>query len=90
MEEYIGKTRLEMQSDSLERAKEQYIEVQKIEDDLYMAHNLTKGTQYAIEVIDGKIISCECPHHFYRNVICKHIYATKLQYNIEIDDSLFA
>lgn len=74
---YIKKTIVEMELDSIERASIENLSCEYIEENHYFIHNLDKNTCYEVYKDDNGEYHCNCPHHIYRNVICKHI--VKLQ-----------
>jgi hypothetical protein len=39
---------------------------------------------YNVEVKDGQVSKCSCPHHHFRGVICKHMVKVSMQYNLNI------
>lgn len=73
MGNYIKKTIHQMEMDSHQRAHEESLIVHEINDEFIQVENFVKNTKYYVKKEDGYIIDCDCPHHTYRNVICKHM-----------------
>lgn len=91
---YVKKTKYQMQLDSFDRALEQDIKAINLSEigrssKQIIVQNYDHNTVYEIIIKDNEIISCNCPHHFYRNVICKHMVAVMMQSHIKIAEWLF-
>ncbi len=41
--------------------------------------------EYNVTLENGKAVNCSCPHHQYRNRICKHMENANAQVQIEIE-----
>lgn len=76
---YVRKTPEEMEMDSYNRAYSGLFQIEKESDEEYIVHNLEKGTSYIVTVDGDLVTDCECPHHFYRGVLCKHMIAVSLE-----------
>lgn len=84
---YQRKSISEMNYDSIDRGKMQDIRVEKVDQNLALAYNYEKNTEYEI-TLDGEIVTnCNCPHKKYRNInYCKHMVATALQLKLCLID----
>lgn len=72
---YVKKTYAQMVVDSYHRSKEQDLRVEEIDDSRCMVVNIEEGTLYNVLMSDYSIDDCDCPHHIYRGVPCKHMFA---------------
>lgn len=88
MSAYVRKTFEEMENDSYVRAREQNIIVEKVTDQVAIAVNLDQGTEYDISIENNEVTNCTCPHHHYRGVNCKHMYAASFQLNVPISTDI--
>lgn len=84
MAKYIKKTYNEMECDSLERAETQNLYVEQVTDEECLVHNLDKGTVYNVRIEHDIVSDCDCPHHIYRLVNCKHMYSVSNELQIGI------
>lgn len=49
-----------------------------------VVHN---GVGYVVKTdINGEVAGCTCPHHTYRNVICKHMIKVALKNGLSVAD----
>lgn len=61
------------------------VEIQQIDEATYLVPSQTvKGKFYQVVNV-GEIWECECPDFYYRELICKHIYAVKLWKQIRVE-----
>lgn len=81
---YIKKTIAQMEDDSYQRALSEHFEIDKINNEEFNIYNLDNRTGYIVSLLDDLIIDCTCPHHRYRNVVCKHQIAVASEYNLLI------
>ena len=52
----------------------------------YLVLNTNNKNIYQVTVENDKVISCECPHHIYRNCICKHMFYVCKTFGYEVDE----
>ncbi len=81
---YTRKSKYQMYIDSFDRAAEQNISTEKISNELFIVYNHDHNSNYIVNVENGEIMSCECPHHFYRGVVCKHMVVVMQRFDIPI------
>lgn len=75
MSNYIKKTYAQMVVDSYHRAQDQDLRIEEIDDDHCLVVNVLERTVYNVGMSDVRIDDCDCPHHVYRGVPCKHMFA---------------
>jgi len=52
----------------------------------YIVSNIANNQSYEILINDDEeIISCSCPHHYYRGVICKHMIHAAIEKELSIN-----
>lgn len=83
---YVRMTKNEMESLGYERATIQDLRVKKISDNNYEVYNAEKGIIYNIEVKDEYVHNCNCPHHCYRRVVCKHMFVVAIDFKLKIEN----
>ena len=81
---YIRKTIHQMEMDSFQRAHEEPLIVHEINDRFIEVENFAKDTKYFVKKEGNYIADCDCPHHVYRGVICKHMVAASEETNIPL------
>lgn len=74
MGQYIKKTFSQMVVDSYQRAQCQDLRVEEISDDKCLVVNVDNNTMYNVWMDADYVTFCDCPHHTYRNVPCKHMF----------------
>lgn len=70
---------------SIERAKEEemtLVENHGVKQEGYTV--IHDGRAYQIKVEEDEIVNCNCPHHYHRGVICKHMIKVSLIKNLDI------
>jgi hypothetical protein len=50
----------------------------------YVIINDDNQNAYNVTVEGSKVIKCDCPHHTYRNSVCKHMIKIAMEKNLEI------
>lgn len=70
---YVKKTHSQMIADSFIRAEVENFEIEVIYDTEVIIRNIDKNTIYKLFIEGDYIINCDCPHHIFRGIICKHI-----------------
>lgn len=74
MSKYIKKTYSQMVIDSYNRSMEEDLRIEEIDETHCMVINIVEGTLYNILMSDYSIDDCDCQHHVYRGVPCKHMF----------------
>jgi hypothetical protein len=72
---YVRKTYQEMVNLAFVRAEDEDFEVEEISDTELFVRNLDKNTIYSVSLDGDYVVDCDCPHHTYRGVLCKHMVA---------------
>jgi hypothetical protein len=62
-----------MVMDSYQRAEDEYLIVDQTGEEEYEVTNVGHCTMYHVTLVNDCVVSCDCPHHIYRGVPCKHI-----------------
>ncbi len=70
---YVRKTESQMIIDSFNRSQVEQLFVEKVNAEEFLVTNLDHMSMYKVDVQSGHVCNCDCPHHFYRGVICKHM-----------------
>lgn len=81
---YVKKTIHQMELDSFTRAMQERILVEPINDDEFIVTNVDHMSVYKVRQENDHITDCDCPHHFYRGVICKHMVAVSKETGIDL------
>lgn len=69
----MAKSIAEMEMDSYDRAYCESLYIEETTDGDYIVSNLDHNTSYIVSTEGEFVISCDCPHHIYRQVNCKHM-----------------
>jgi hypothetical protein len=80
----MHKTEAQMVRDAYNRSDREDHSVMKLNDQEYLVKNYTNNSSYIVEVDDNFIYNCSCPHHVYREVICKHMISVYYKTNKQI------
>lgn len=70
---------------SIERAKDEEMiifENYGVDAEGYTVIN--DGRAYQVKVENDEIVECNCPHHYHRGVICKHMIKISLEKQLDI------
>lgn len=73
------KTIYEMESDSYNRAIDEDLKVEKLTEDQYLVINFEHQSIYHVDTDNEKVLSCDCAHYTYRNIICKHMMKVSIE-----------
>jgi hypothetical protein len=47
--------------------------------------NHEQADSYDVEVEEGVIQHCSCPHSFHRKAVCKHMFKVAVTHNLDIE-----
>ena len=78
---YVKKTYSDMVADSINRAKEQNLRIEEISEDKCLVVNIEKRTIYTVWMDTDYVKYCDCLHHTYRKVPCKHLVIAAEYFN---------
>lgn len=81
----MAKTVEQMVCDSYDRARYEDFIIEQIDEDVYTVYNCKHRSEYIVESMGDYVMKCDCPHHKYRGVICKHQVAVAMEYGLYID-----
>lgn len=70
---YIRKSFADMEEDAFIRARQEDLIVDIVDDTECIVTNIDHRTNYRVLMDEYSVIACECPHHVYRRVLCKHM-----------------
>lgn len=81
-----GATKLAMLCKSLETFKSENFKILKSGKDgyEYIVINNEEDYGYLVKVDGDKVVGCNCPHHYYRGAICKHMLKVAFDKNLEV------